>query len=140
MRRSDTVAAVGVLCEESRAANRLREHRGRAERGITEYTPELPAIALRCPVGLDASKYQALIHKSKGRVTRIDYPDWSKVAGEGIAFAIVKASEGKSYVTVAIGCTGGKHRSVAIAEELKRRMSSVGGIRLRVRHRDIAQE
>jgi UPF0042 nucleotide-binding protein len=43
-------------------------------------------------------------------------------------------------VTVAIGCTGGKHRSVAIAEELRRRMASVAGIRLRVRHRDIAQE
>ena len=50
------------------------------------------------------------------------------------------AAEGKSYVTVAIGCTGGKHRSVAIAEELKRRMAAVNGIRLRVRHRDIAQE
>lgn len=50
------------------------------------------------------------------------------------------AEEGKSYVTVAIGCTGGKHRSVAIAEELKRRLGSTPGLRFRVRHRDIAQE
>jgi UPF0042 nucleotide-binding protein len=50
------------------------------------------------------------------------------------------AEEGKSYVTVAIGCTGGKHRSVAIAEELKRRLVPTPGLRFRVRHRDIAQE
>lgn len=50
------------------------------------------------------------------------------------------ADEGKSYVTVAIGCTGGRHRSVAIAEELKRRLGPTPGLRFRVRHRDIAQE
>lgn len=50
------------------------------------------------------------------------------------------AAEGKSYVTVAIGCTGGKHRSVAIAEELKRQLAPTPGLRFRVRHRDIAQE
>jgi RNase adapter protein RapZ len=50
------------------------------------------------------------------------------------------AEEGKSYVTVAVGCTGGKHRSVAIAEELKRRLAPIPSVRLRVRHRDIARE
>jgi UPF0042 nucleotide-binding protein len=48
-------------------------------------------------------------------------------------------SEGKSYLTVAIGCTGGRHRSVMIAERLKRALMAVEGIRVRVRHRDIAQ-
>jgi UPF0042 nucleotide-binding protein len=48
------------------------------------------------------------------------------------------AAEGKSYVTVAIGCTGGRHRSVALAEALRRRLADLEGIRLRVRHRDIA--
>jgi UPF0042 nucleotide-binding protein len=48
------------------------------------------------------------------------------------------ASEGKSYVTVAIGCTGGRHRSVALAEALRRRLGDLEGLRLRVRHRDIA--
>ena len=48
-------------------------------------------------------------------------------------------TEGKSYLTVAIGCTGGRHRSVMIAERLKRALASVDGIRVRVRHRDIAQ-
>jgi UPF0042 nucleotide-binding protein len=50
------------------------------------------------------------------------------------------ASEGKSYVTVAIGCTGGRHRSVAVAESLEKRLKDVEGVRFRVRHRDIAVE
>ena len=70
-----------------------------------------------------------------------DYATFLERVGDLLAFLLPRyAAEGKSYVTVAIGCTGGKHRSVAIAEELKRRMATVGGIRLRVRHRDIAQE
>jgi RNase adapter protein RapZ len=48
------------------------------------------------------------------------------------------AREGKSYLTVAIGCTGGRHRSVAIAEALARALRSLGATRLRVRHRDVA--
>jgi UPF0042 nucleotide-binding protein len=44
--------------------------------------------------------------------------------------------EGKSYLTVAIGCTGGRHRSVMIAEALKRSLAGVKGVRLRVKHRD----
>jgi RNase adapter protein RapZ len=44
--------------------------------------------------------------------------------------------EGKSYLTVAIGCTGGRHRSVYLAEALKKSLSGVKGVRLRVKHRD----
>ena len=46
-------------------------------------------------------------------------------------------AEGKSYLTIAIGCTGGRHRSVMIAERLKRALADTAGARLRVRHRDI---
>ena len=45
-------------------------------------------------------------------------------------------TEGKSYLTVAIGCTGGQHRSVMIAEALKRSLEGTPGVRLRVKHRD----
>jgi UPF0042 nucleotide-binding protein len=45
------------------------------------------------------------------------------------------AQEGKSYLSIAIGCTGGRHRSVAIAEEIRRRL----GIEPAVFHRDIAR-
>jgi RNase adapter protein RapZ len=45
-------------------------------------------------------------------------------------------TEGKSYLTVAIGCTGGQHRSVMIVEALKRTLEHTPGVRLRVKHRD----
>ena len=48
--------------------------------------------------------------------------------------------EGKSYLTIGIGCTGGRHRSVAIAEALKKGLSKIPGVRLRVKHRDIAHD
>ena len=48
--------------------------------------------------------------------------------------------EGKSYLTIAIGCTGGRHRSVGIAELLRKRLAGTSGVRLRVRHRDVAAE
>jgi RNase adapter protein RapZ len=46
-------------------------------------------------------------------------------------------AEGKAYLTVAIGCTGGQHRSVAIAEALAERLGNVPGAKVRLRHREI---
>ena len=51
--------------------------------------------------------------------------------------------EGKKYVTLAIGCTGGKHRSVAVAETLAQRLNSTHGavaIDAHAVHRDIGRE
>jgi UPF0042 nucleotide-binding protein len=45
-------------------------------------------------------------------------------------------AEGRSYLTIAIGCTGGRHRSVAIAEELSRRFGA-RGVAVRTSHRDV---
>lgn len=45
-------------------------------------------------------------------------------------------AEGKSYLTLALGCTGGRHRSVALAEEIGRRISE-GGAPVSVFHRDV---
>ena len=44
-------------------------------------------------------------------------------------------SEGKSYLSIAIGCTGGRHRSVMIAEALRKTLSGVPESRVRVHHR-----
>jgi len=46
-------------------------------------------------------------------------------------------TEGKSYLTIGIGCTGGRHRSVMIAEALKKNIDALPGARVRVQHRDI---
>jgi UPF0042 nucleotide-binding protein len=48
--------------------------------------------------------------------------------------------ENKRHATIALGCTGGKHRSVAIAEELGRRLSALPGIAVSVKHRDLGRE
>src|SRR5438067_1031154 len=47
--------------------------------------------------------------------------------------------EGKSYLTVSIGCTGGRHRSVALAEELSKRLTDNHRARVKVTHRDVAK-
>ena len=46
-------------------------------------------------------------------------------------------AEGKSYLTIGIGCTGGRHRSVAISEEVGRRLRRDGAVDVSVRHRDL---
>ena len=48
--------------------------------------------------------------------------------------------EGKRYMTVAIGCTGGKHRSVAMAEALAGRLQGGDQLSVRVLHRDLGRE
>jgi RNase adapter protein RapZ len=69
----------------------------------------------------------------------LDAPDTKAYLGEVERFLRLSIQgflrEGKSYATVAIGCTGGRHRSVTIAKELARRFS--GPFSISVRHRDI---
>jgi len=48
--------------------------------------------------------------------------------------------ENKHYATIAIGCTGGKHRSVAIAEKLAAKLAETQEISVTVRHRDLGKE
>jgi RNase adapter protein RapZ len=48
--------------------------------------------------------------------------------------------ENKRHVTLAVGCTGGKHRSIAVAEELGTRLRSLPGVAVNVRHRDLGRE
>jgi UPF0042 nucleotide-binding protein len=86
----------------------------------------------------------------------LDAPVSAKVLGsEGVAdfvksyVGVVKQMipgyfrEGKKYVTIAIGCTGGKHRSVAIAEEIAKQLSSSSAdleISAHATHRDVGRE
>ena len=89
-------------------------------------------------------------------LTGLDAPVSAKVLGsEGVAdfvqsyVAVVQKMipgyfrEGKKYVTIAIGCTGGKHRSVAVAEEIARQLSATSSdleISAHATHRDVGRE
>jgi UPF0042 nucleotide-binding protein len=48
-------------------------------------------------------------------------------------------SEGKNHLTVGLGCTGGRHRSVVLGEAMARHFRGLG-YRVRVRHRDLRRE
>lgn len=58
-----------------------------------------------------------------------------------LGFVVPKyVNEGKAYLTVAIGCTGGRHRSVMIARELAQDLDRIEGVTVRLRHRDLKQK
>ena len=64
---------------------------------------------------------------------------------ESYSAALVPVLEGyqrenKRHSVIAIGCTGGKHRSVVMANELAARLSQVPGVEVRVNHRDLGRE
>lgn len=64
---------------------------------------------------------------------------------DSYAAALVPVLEGyqrenKRHSVVAVGCTGGKHRSVAMANELAARLSQLPGLAVRVKHRDLGRE
>jgi UPF0042 nucleotide-binding protein len=61
------------------------------------------------------------------------YVDILQIIGAGYS------REGKHYLTLAVGCTGGKHRSVAMSRELVRRLTALG-IHANVVHRDLGRE
>jgi len=48
--------------------------------------------------------------------------------------------ENKRYATIAIGCTGGKHRSVAVATEISRQLADMPELRVSLKHRDLGRE
>lgn len=61
------------------------------------------------------------------------YVDILRIIGAGYR------REGKHYLTLAVGCTGGKHRSVAISHELVKRLTNLG-VRATAVHRDLGRE
>ncbi len=76
----------------------------------------------------DVSRYVLESDGATEFVQRID---------EMLAFLIPRfQAEGKSYLSIGVGCTGGHHRSVAIAEEVAKKVAE-HGISAVVRHRDI---
>jgi UPF0042 nucleotide-binding protein len=49
-------------------------------------------------------------------------------------------AEGKSHLTIAIGCTGGRHRSLTVADRIARRLGGRDDVSVRIKHRDVEVE
>jgi UPF0042 nucleotide-binding protein len=91
------------------------------------YDPELRPLT-----GQDAPVREAVLGSK-------DCQELLEKAGGLLSFLIPRyAAEGKTYLTIGIGCTGGRHRSVAITEELTGRLRQENTeIDLYIRHRDV---
>jgi RNase adapter protein RapZ len=91
------------------------------------YDPELRPLT-----GHDAPVREAVLGSE-------DCEEFLEKTSDFFSFLIPRyAAEGKTYFTVGIGCTGGRHRSVAITEELAKRLRHEdAGIDIFVRHRDV---
>jgi UPF0042 nucleotide-binding protein len=94
---------------------------------------------LRPLTGLDAQVSQKVLESENVQDFLTKYQSLFETMANGFF------QEGRRYLTLAIGCTGGKHRSVAIAEELALRLNqsgSVGDKRITAQsvHRDLGRE
>jgi len=91
------------------------------------YDPELRPLT-----GHDAPVREAVLGSE-------DCQEFLEKTSELFTFLVPRyAAEGKTYFTIGVGCTGGRHRSVAITEELAKRLRQENtGIDLFVRHRDV---
>ncbi|MPY76902.1 MAG: RNase adapter RapZ [Actinophytocola sp.] len=90
---------------------------------------------LRDFTGLDTevSNYVLTQEGAEDFLTR--YQELLRIVGAGYR------REGKRYLTLAVGCTGGKHRSVAMSEDLARRLSAEDdSLSVKVVHRDLGRE
>ncbi|MBU3645606.1 MAG: RNase adapter RapZ [Candidatus Nanopelagicaceae bacterium] len=94
---------------------------------------------LRPMNGLDKEVSDAVLNAESVGEFLQRYMDLFQSVGKGYL------REGKKYITLAIGCTGGKHRSVAVAEELARRINgtkidSEHSVSAHAIHRDLGRE
>ncbi len=89
---------------------------------------------LREQTGLDAEVRNYVLSQEGAEDFLERYHELLRLIGAGYR------REGKRYLTLAVGCTGGKHRSVAISEELATRLSKEDGVAVKVVHRDLGRE
>lgn len=83
--------------------------------------------------GLDAAVNDYVVASDQAQEFLTRYADLIDLVEDGYL------REGKRFVTIAMGCTGGKHRSVAMAENLSARLVK-SGVEVRVVHRDLGRE
>lgn len=83
--------------------------------------------------GLDAAVNDYVVGQPEAQAFLDNYASLISLVEDGYL------REGKRFVTIAIGCTGGKHRSVAMVENLSARLVK-NGVETRVVHRDLGRE
>lgn len=83
--------------------------------------------------GLDAAVNDYVVSGTQAQEFLTKYAELIDLVEDGYL------REGKRFVTIAMGCTGGKHRSVAMAENLSARLVK-SGVEVRVVHRDLGRE
>jgi UPF0042 nucleotide-binding protein len=83
--------------------------------------------------GLDAAVNDYVVASDQAQEFLTKYAELIELVEDGYL------REGKRFVTIAMGCTGGKHRSVAMAENLSARLVK-SGVEVRVVHRDLGRE
>lgn len=83
--------------------------------------------------GLDAAVNDYVVSSEQAQEFLTKYAELINLVEDGYL------REGKRFVTIAMGCTGGKHRSVAMAENLSARLVKAG-VEVRVVHRDLGRE
>jgi len=89
--------------------------------------------ALRDQTGKDEAVNDYVLSQPEARTFLDSYSSLVSLIEDGYL------REGKRFVTIALGCTGGKHRSVAMAENLAARLVK-NGVEVRVVHRDLGRE
>ena len=92
------------------------------------WDPELKDLT-----GLDAAVNDYVVASEQAQDFLTKYSELIDLVEDGYL------REGKRFVTIAMGCTGGKHRSVAMAENLSARLVK-SGVEVRVVHRDLGRE
>ena len=92
------------------------------------WDPELKELT-----GLDAPVNDYVLEQPEAKAFLDNYANLVSLVEDGYL------REGKRFVTIAMGCTGGKHRSVAMAENLAARLVK-NGVEVRVVHRDLGRE
>ena len=83
--------------------------------------------------GLDSAVNDRVVSNPEAQEFLTKYAQIFELVSEGYV------REGKRFVTIAMGCTGGKHRSVAMVENLSARLVK-SGVEVRVVHRDLGRE
>ena len=96
-------------------------------------------LELRPLTGLDQAVSNAVLDSSNVQEFLTRYQSLFETMANGFI------NEGRKYLTLAIGCTGGKHRSVAITQELNKRLTKDGflpgkNIQTKAMHRDLGRE